>query len=258
MNGPEGDRRSSNTSSVLKGVSIIVPCFNEEQTVPMLRRILAEVVAGFGPGYAVDVLFVDDGSTDGTLSALRKIAPDVNGEVLVHDSNRGIAEAFRTGFRAARGEIICTIDADCTFDPHELIPMVEELESARADVVSASPYHPLGRVEGVPGWRLILSRAASMLYGLILPVKLYSYTACFRVFRREVVERMRFEHPGFPGVTEMLASALCLGFSVVERPMVLRRRTTGASKMKTLKVIGDHLRLMIALLRSRRQRLTTL
>ncbi len=65
---------------------------------------------------------------------------------------------------------------------------------------------------------------------------------------------MRFENPGFPGVTEMLASALRQGFSVVERPMVLRRRTTGASKMKTLKAIGDHLRLMIALVQERWQR----
>ncbi len=63
----------------------------------MLRRILAEVVAGLGPRYDTEILFVDDGSTDRTSAALREIAPEVNGRVLLHESNRGIAEAIRTG-----------------------------------------------------------------------------------------------------------------------------------------------------------------
>ena len=234
-----------------KKISIIVPCFNEEPTVPLLRKVLGEVIAGFGPTGEVEILFVDDGSTDGTLGALREIAPALNGRVLVHERNRGIAEAFRTGFRSASGDVVCTIDADCTFDPRELVPMVAELDGSGADVVAASPYHPRGGVEGVPAWRLALSRGASRLYGWILPVKLHSYTACFRVFRRQVVEQMRFENPGFLGVTQMLASALDQGFTVVERPMVLRRRTTGTSKMRTLRVVGDHLRFMVRLLLAR-------
>ena len=232
-------------------VSVVVPCFNEEATVPLLVDALAEMASGFGPGREVEILFVDDGSSDGTLDALRKVAPELNGRVLSHERNRGISEAFRTGFRAATGDVVCTIDADCTFDPRELVPMVAELESTGADVVAASPYHPRGGVEGVPVWRLALSRTASRIYGWILPVKLHSYTACFRAFRRPVVEAMRFEDPGFLGVTEMLASAIRQGFQVVERPMVLRRRTTGVSKMRTLRVVRDHLRFMFALLRER-------
>ena len=238
-------------TQVPRKVSIVVPCFDEESTVPLLREALAETLARFGPAYEVEVLFVDDGSTDATLGALREIAPALNGRVLVHDRNMGISEAFRTGFRASDGDFVCTIDADCTFDPRELVAMVAELEATGADVVAASPYHPLGGVEGVPAWRLALSRSASKLYGWILPVKLHSYTACCRVFRRPVVERLQFENAGFLGVTQMLASTLSQGFRVVERPMVLRSRKAGRSKMRTLRVVGDHVRFMLSLLLAR-------
>jgi len=232
-------------------VSIIVPCFDEEPTVPLLREVLGEMVARSGPADELDILFVDDGSGDGTLAALQPLARALNGQVLVHGENRGIAEAFRTGFRAATGEFVCTIDADCTFDPRELFSMLADLESSGADIIVASPYHPGGGVEGVPAWRVALSRIASWAYGRILPVKLHSYTACFRLFRREVVERIQFEDPGFLGVTQMLASAIGQGFKVVERPVVLRARKTGVSKMRTLHVVRGHLRFMFGLLLAR-------
>ena len=229
-------------------VSIIVPCFNEEETIPMLRGVLERLLAALEDGCEAEILFVDDGSSDRTRERLEEVAPALRGRVLVHADNRGIAEAFRTGFRKARGAVVCTIDADCSFDPLELVPMIAELEESGADIVAASPYHPDGAVEGVPGWRLILSRGASMLYGWILPVKLYSYTACFRVFRREAVERLEFREPGFLGVAEMLTSALLDGMTVIERPMTLRRRVTGVSKMNTVQVTRDHLRFMARLL----------
>src|SRR5689334_12214013 len=105
-------------------VSIVIPCFNEEQTIPLLRETMVRVLDAFAPSHDVETLLVDDGSVDATYVALARIAPVLHGRVLEHERNRGIAEAFRTGFRAARGDIVCTMDADCTFDPMELVPMV--------------------------------------------------------------------------------------------------------------------------------------
>jgi dolichol-phosphate mannosyltransferase len=232
----------------VRTVTIVVPCFNEEETIPMLREVLEYLLDQLAEGYEVDTLFVDDGSSDRTRELLEEVAPELRGRVLCHQRNRGIAEAFRTGFREARGEIVCTIDADCTFDPMALVPMLECLERTGSDIVAASPYHPEGGVEGVPGWRLVLSRGASWLYGQILPVKLYSYTACFRVFRRRAVEKLEFRDPGFLGVAEMLVSALLAGMTVVEYPMTLRRRVTGVSKMNTLRTVRDHAGFMARLL----------
>lgn len=229
-------------------ISIVVPCYNEEDSLPQLQEVLQRLVPAFEKTGEVETLLVDDGSTDDTLAALERLAPAVRGRVLKHEQNRGIAEAYRTGYREARGEIICTIDADCTFDPMELVPMLEELRASGAGLVVASPYHPRGGVEGVPGWRLILSRGASWIYRMLLPVKLYSYTPCFRVMRREVVEHLEFEDPGFLGISQMLASAILQGFKVVEWPITLRRRVTGVSKMRSLSVMRDHLRFMSRLM----------
>jgi len=232
-------------------VSIVIPCYNEEQTIPMLREAMLRVIAAFGPSHEVETLLVDDGSTDGTYASLKAVGGDLHGRVLRHERNRGIAEAFRTGFRAAQGDVVCTMDADCTFDPMDLVPLVAQLEATRADVVVGSHYHPKGAVEGVPAWRVSLSRAASLLYRLLLPVKLYTYTGCLRAFRRESVKGLEFDDPGFLGVAEMLASAILQGRKVVEYPVVLRRRVTGVSKMRTVRVVRDHLRYMMQLLMRR-------
>jgi dolichol-phosphate mannosyltransferase len=222
----------------------------------MLRPVLANLLAGFGDAYDVEILFVDDGSSDATLEKLHEVAPALRGRVLAHAHNKGIAEAFRTGFREARGDIVCTIDADCTFDPMELIPMVAELERSGVGIVSASPYHPEGGVEGVPAWRLVLSGGASLIYRLILPVKLYSYTACFRVFRRTALEKIHFDDSGFLGVAQILISALLQGVEVIEKPMILKTRVSGVSKMRTLTVIRDHAMFMWSLLWGGKARLT--
>ena len=244
------------TRDARTGVSVIVPCFNEEPTIPMLEPVLASLLRSLGDGYDVEILFVDDGSSDATLEKLHDAAPRLQGKVIAHPHNKGIAEAFRTGFREARFDIICTIDADCTFDPMELVPMIAELQETGVGIVSASPYHPEGGVEGVPAWRLVLSAGASIVYRLILPVKLYSYTACFRVFTRSALRKIHFEDSGFLGVAQILISALLQGVKVTERPMILRTRVSGVSKMRTLSVIRDHAGFMVSLLFGGKSRLT--
>ena len=230
-------------------ISIIVPCYNEQETLPMLQGVLERLIATLEKSYAVEILFVDDGSKDGTYPALLEVAPRVRGRVLKHEVNRGIAEAFRTGFTNAKGDIICTIDADCTFDPLELPEMIAKLESTGADIIAASQHHPQGGVEGVPHWRVVVSRGATYFYRYLLPVKLYSYTGCFRVFRRDAARRLQFDDSGFLGVTEMLVSGILQGMKIVEWPTVLKQRATGVSKMRTLQVTGDHVRFMIRLAR---------
>ena len=77
----------------------------------------------------------------------------------------------------------------------------------------ASPYHPDGTVEGVPRWRLVLSRSCSALYGLIAPVRLYTYTSVFRAYRREVIDTVSFQEDGFVSASEILIRAAEVGLS---------------------------------------------
>ena len=108
----------------------------------------------------------------------------------------------------------------------------------------ASPYHPEGAVEGVPRWRLVLSRGCSALYGLIAPVRLHTYTSVFRAYRRDVIRTVRFEEDGFVSASEILIRAAEAGYRIVEVPMTLHARKIGQTKMKIVRTIRGHLRLI--------------
>jgi hypothetical protein len=114
--------------------------------------------------------------------------------------------------------------------------------------VTASPYHPEGKVLNVPGWRLALSKISSFLYRRVLRQKLYTYTSCFRVYRRSAVADLRLRYGGFLGVAELIGQMDLRGGKIIEYPTTLAVRMLGRSKMKVLRTILGHLRLMGRLL----------
>src|SRR5262249_4438900 len=170
-------------------------------------------------------VFVDDGSTDRTVDRLREIyQDDKNSMIVEHGRNRGIGAAFRTGFEKCKGGFVCTIDADCTYQPEGLVQLISLLENTGADVAFASPYHPEGRLEGVPPWRLLLSRSCSFMYRLLSGVRLYTSTIALRAYRRSVIETVRFHSDGFVSAAEIVVEAAHQGYRIVEAPMILRAR----------------------------------
>lgn len=225
-------------------VTLVIPCYNEELVLPYLANTLASFQSLVGGDYDLHFIFVDDCSKDGTWTALRQIfGAKPNCVVLRHERNKGAASAILTGLRNASTEVICSIDCDCSYDPHELRNMIPML-TAGVDVVTASPYHPQGGVRNVPPWRLSLSKGASFLYRRILRQKLCTYTSFFRVYRRNAVVGLDLREGGFLGVAEMLAVLDLQGSTVVEYPTVLEGRMLGRSKMKILKTILGHIRLL--------------
>jgi polysaccharide deacetylase family protein (PEP-CTERM system associated) len=225
-------------------VTLVIPCFNEEKVLPFLRNTLKRVAANLGTTYELSYVFVDDGSTDGTWAALQRIFGSLpRARILRHESNRGVAAAILTGIRAADAEIVCSIDCDCTYDPHQLRDLIPRLEDDVA-LVTASPYHPSGRVLNVPRWRLFLSKALSALYRRVSRQQLHTYTSCFRVYRRSLVQDLPIREGGFLGVAEMLALLDLLGKRVVEHPAVLEVRLLGHSKMRLVRTILGHVRLL--------------
>jgi glycosyltransferase involved in cell wall biosynthesis len=200
------------------------------------------------------VVFVDDGSADGTYEALAAaFADDGAVRIVRHARNRGITAAILTGAAAARGDIIATLDADCSYDPMIVADLVAPIAAGRADLVTASPYHPRGAVADVPRWRLLLSRTASRLYRRVLPVRLHTYTSCCRAWRAAVAPALVARHPGFLGVTELLVSVIAAGWRVSEVPARLEPRRHGVSKMRTLRVLRGHLGLLLRLAVARRR-----
>jgi polysaccharide deacetylase family protein (PEP-CTERM system associated) len=229
-------------------VSVVVPCCNEELILPYLANTLKRVQASLAESYRLQFVFVDDGSADGTWGALHTLFGQwPNATILRHERNRGVAAAIRTGISQATTEIVCSIDCDCTYDPHELGAMIPLLTGG-VDLVTASPYHPQGHVRNVPAWRLSLSRTASFLYRRVLRQKLFTYTSCFRVYRRSAVLDLDVRENGYLGIAETLAQLDRAGSTIVEYPATLEVRLLGRSKLKIYRTILGHLWLIARLL----------
>ena len=233
-----------------RSVSVIVPCYNEQTSVYYLDKCLAELALELVDSYELQYILVDDGSTDLTWDRLREQfggRPDVL--LLRHSQNRGVAAAISTGMEESH-DIACSVDCDCSYDPRELKAMLALLQDG-VDMVTASPYHPQGKVSNVPSWRLGLSRGASMLYRGVTGSNLHTFTACFRVYRRSAAMATPLELSGFLGVAELVAKFVLTGRRVIEHPAKLDVRLFGYSKMKIVRTVAGHFKLLASLAWSR-------
>ncbi len=223
-----------------ESVSIIVPCFNESEGIASLKKKLVPVLTKLRLLSTVELICVDDGSTDDTFLKLQQHFGQL-AQIVRHEKNKGLSAAIKTGCAYSTSSIICTIDSDCTYDPQDLVPLLDLMDQD-VDIVTASPYHPKGKVLNVPAWRLFLSKGLSQLYRLVLPQKLYTYTSMFRAYRREVMENVPITHPGFLGLVEVVAESMLCGYQVVEYPAQLSSRVFGQSKLRVARVISHHLK----------------
>lgn len=223
-------------------LSIVIPCYNEAEGIAQLHDQIGRVRGALQRRGPFEIIFVDDGSTDGTAA---KIGAAFRGwsnvRVVGHERNRGLGAALRTGFAHARGDVIVATDSDGTY-PFDTIPAMLDRMTPDVDIVTASPYHPEGGVDGVPAMRLLFSQSASLLYRLLVDPSLHTYTAMYRAYRRQVVERVVTQSDGFLMVTELLVGALLMGYRVAEMPAVLRVRRYGQSKARVLEITRSHLR----------------
>ncbi len=232
-------------------ISIVIPCYNEAAGLGPLRDALAPVLERLRREGKVELVLIDDGSADGTYDSLSSLFPSTGDQpvkIIRHDRNQGLSSALRSAANAVTGDVILTLDADCTYHPEEVFGLLSAMRRTGAQVVTGSPYHPEGGVENVQGWRLALSRGASRMYGAIVPEKLYCYTSMFRAYRREWFRPEFITSDHFVGVTEILVRAIFAGAKVSEYPVVLHRRVYGASKLKAGRATWEHLKLMARIL----------
>jgi len=228
----------------LPQLSIVIPVYNERANLlPLWEELRPSLIS---MGRTFEVIFVDDGSTDGTAQALddtfgnRNEPPHFTFVVARHRTNRGLGAALRSGFAAAQGQVVVTTDSDGTYAFSE-IPVLLSYLGPEIDVVTASLHHPAGGVDGVAAYRVLLSRGASAIYRLLVDWQLHTYTALFRAIRRRVIEQVVVESDGFLAVTEFLVKARLMGFRIAEYPAVLRTRAAGESKLRTTRVVLAHL-----------------
>jgi hypothetical protein len=244
---PAGGGRVDALRQVRERVTLVVPCYNEEHSLPYLANTLRSVRDALARNYEIEAIFVDDHSSDRTWQVLDELFAGHPQVVRIrHETNRGVAASILTGLRHAGTEIVCSIDCDCSYDPHDLANMIPLLRDDVA-LVTASPYHPDGRVHNVPSWRLVLSKSLSRMYRIVLGQPLHTYTSCFRVYRRSAVIGTHPERDGFLGIAELVGKLALSGAEIVEHPATLKVRVLGHSKMKIVQTIAGHLGLITSL-----------
>jgi dolichol-phosphate mannosyltransferase len=235
---------------------IVLPAFNEEESLPPLFHAIRSELAGTGIDYRVIV--VDDGSTDGTARVIRDAAKTIPAILVSHSGNRGLAAAIRTGLRQAASEaepddVIITMDADNTHPPG-LIPRMIGMIGEGHDVVIASRFQPGSRVLGVPWHRNLLSYGARALFTIALPIRgVRDYTCGYRVYRAGAIQRALTDYGddfvserGFSCMVDVLLKLRYQRLIMGEVPMVLRYdQKGGASKMQVARTAIQTLSLIV-------------
>ena len=222
-------------------LSIVIPMFNESENVESTLRRVKEAMASFQGTY--EIVAVNDGSFDNTLEILKRLATQ-NGKINVvsYSKNFGRGRALREGFKRSNGEIVVSVDADLSYDPHYILEFMKILETEQdIDFVLASPYMPGGGVQNVPFHRLWISRLGNKILRLAMPNRIYTSTGIFRAYRRKVLDSLELESDGKEIHLEILSKALALGYRVKEMPTVLTGREKGRSKFKFRKTTLTHL-----------------
>ena len=200
-------------------LSLILPVYNEVESLALLWQELATVLPGLAE--STEVIVVDDGSTDGSAAVIRQLmrgAPQIR--LLRLETNAGLSAAFYAGFQAARGRIVATMDSDLQSDPRDLAPLLAGLASADAVVGWRQIRHD-------PWLKRVSSRIANGIRQALTGDPVRDSACSLRVMRRACVAAV----PPYAGMHRFIPTLLTLaGFRVAQVPVHHRPRQFGRSK----------------------------
>jgi dolichol-phosphate mannosyltransferase len=236
-------------------IRFVIPAYNERENIPNLLADLAPRVRELG----ARVIFVDDGSSDGTSEVIQEHSDGLPVSIVRHEVNRGLGTAINSGLRAALGEsldddAIVTLEADNTSDLNDLPAMLERFDAGN-DIVLASVYAPGGRILGVAPWRLTASKTVSNVFRYTGGLKdIHTLSSLYRIYRAGTLRRaaetygyLLVREPGFAANVELLLKLYNAGAQVAEVPTVNDwSRRLGNSKMSLRPTVLAYGRLMAA------------
>ena len=211
---------------------VIIPTYNEKENVENITAAIRKLPMAF------DILFVDDGSPDGTAGIIKEMQKTDDHIFLIERSGKlGLGTAYITGFKYGLEKgynFICEMDADFSHKPVDLVRLVKACDNNYYDLSVGSRYVKGGGIENWPADRLFLSYGASIYVRLITWMNVKDPTAGFVCYKREVLEAMDLDKIRFIGYAfqiEMKFAARSLGFRLKEIPIVFTDRVAGVSKM---------------------------
>ncbi len=233
-------------------ISIVLPTYNERETLPALLRRLSEVAAA--AHLDCEAIVVDDASPDGTAEIAARVGAEIRGTmpviVLSRPGKAGLASAVLDGVSRGRGDVIIVMDSDLSHPP-EVVPRLVRAVADGADVAVGSRYAPGGGIARWPLGRRVISWGAITLARALVGIRIADPVSGFFATRRKLFELVRFEGLGYKLLPEILASGRAS--RVAEVPYLFTERTRGRSKLGIGEIL-NYARLIVRLWRRGRRR----
>ena len=194
-------------------LSVVIPVYNEQATIAeLVGRVLAQP-------FNIEIVAVDDGSSDDSLAILRRLESEIAAmRVFSQSPNQGKGAALRTGFAHAKGDIIIVQDADLEYDPGDYPDLLVALLDGRADVVYGSRF--LGGPHRVLNYHhYIANRGLTALSNLCTNLNLTDMETCYKAFRREVLDGLTLREDRFGFEPEFTARIASRPLKIYEVPI---------------------------------------
>ena len=231
----------------MEKLSIIIPVYNEQQTLnECVRRVLA-VELPLSP----ELILVDDASTDDSNKVIEKICHKYSHaeiKVVTHEQNQGKGAALRSGFAEVTGDIVIIQDADLEYNPNDYLRLLKPILDGRADVVYGSRFVGSEEKRVLFYWHSIGNKILTTLSNVCTNLNLTDMETCYKVFRREVVDKLNIKSDRFGVEPEITAKVAKAGWRIYEVGISYSGRTYAEGKKITWR---DGLRAILTILRFR-------